>query len=213
MILALVIGATLLALGIARCPELVRAQLRRLPAPRPTARVSLPDLGPIEHGLKELSEHIGAVHTLAEDRGHEIARLQEGYDFTVTRSFARGVIKTIDLLRDFQAQLKAAHADSDLRSDALDRLEAAADQLCFLLEAHHIEPFTPAPGDEIAKDSLRFEPIGKHPAPSPADVGTVSQLEHPGWTLQLGDSRERVIRPAQVAVYAPADTPNESRSS
>ncbi len=213
MILALVIGATLLAVGIALGPELVRAQLGRLPPPRLTTHVSLPDLDPIEHGLKELAEHIGAVHSLADDRRHEITRLQEGYDFTVTRSFARGVIKTIDLLRDFEAQLRAAHAESDLRSDALDRLEAAEDQLCFLLEAHHIEPFTPAPGDEIAKDSLRFEPIAKHLAPSAEDVGKVSQLEHPGWTLQLGESRERVIRPALVAVYAPADTHNESRSS
>ena len=213
MILTLVIGAMLLGVGIALGPELVRTQLRRLPAPQLTAPVSLPDLDPIEHGLKELAEHIGAVHSLADDRRHEITRLQEGYDFTVTRSFARGVIKTIDFLRDFQAQLRAAHADSDLRSDALDRLEAARDQLSFLLEAHHIESFTPAPGDEIEKDSLRFEPIGKHPAPSPADVGKVSHLKHPGWTLQLSDSRERVIRPAQVTVYVPADTHNESTSS
>jgi len=213
VIAALVIGAALLALGIALGPERVRAQLRRLPALRPPVRFSFDELDLIEHRLKELAEHIGAVHSLADDRRQEIARLQEGYDFTVTRSFARGVIKAVDLLRDFQSQLKADHADSELRGDALARLEAAEDQLCFLLEAHQIEPFTPEPGDEIEQHSLRFEPIEKHPASSPADVGKVSQLKHPGWTLQLGDARERVIRPAQVAVYAPAHTQNESSPS
>ena len=216
MILALLIGATLLTLGIALGPERVHTQLRRLMRPRTplqTADILAPDFEPIEHRLKELSEHIEAVRSLAEDRRHEVARLREGHDFSVTRSFARGVIKTIDLLRDCQARLSEAHADSDVLKDALRHLEAGENQLCFLLEANQIEPFTPEPGDPIEAESLRFEPVEKHPAPTPSDVGKVSEVKHPGWILLLGDSQQRVIRPAQIAVYSPADNQNGSTPS
>jgi hypothetical protein len=72
------------------------------PAP---PRASPSELEDIHRRLEELADHIGAVRNLAEARGEEVERLREGRDFAATRAFARGVIKAIDLLQDFQRQL------------------------------------------------------------------------------------------------------------
>ena len=162
-----------------------------------------PELESIDGRLKEVSEHIEAVRGLAEDRGRELERLREGYDFAVTRSFARGVIKAIDLVHDFKEQLSQTHGKRNSRAlkDALSRFDATESQLLFLLEAHQIESFTPSPGDAVADDSLRFEPVETRAPESAADIGRVAEVKYPGYALVLGDSEERVIRPAQVSVF------------
>jgi molecular chaperone GrpE (heat shock protein) len=161
----------------------------------------------IDQRLKNLSQHVEAVRGLAEERGREIERLRDGYDFALTRSFARGVIKAIDLVQEFKEQLSRTHGKRKTRllSDALRRLDATESQLVFLLEAHQIELFTPAPGDSIEDDSQRFEPVESRPAESPSDVGRVIEVKSPGYVLVLGDSKERVIRPAKVSVSGALD--------
>lgn len=162
-------------------------------------------LDDIDHGLKDLAEHIGAVRHLAEERGAEIERYREGYNFSITRSLARGVIKTVDMLGDFRQQLEEVHsdADSELLSDALMRLEAASAQLEMLLEANQVEAYWPETGVSVESASQRFEPVEVRPTTDPEQHGRVAEVKYPGWILVRGDADERVIREAQVSVFGP----------
>lgn len=186
------------------------AWLRGSPQALPVTGESLAALAPLEdidRGLKDLGEHIEAVRGLAEERGSELERFREGYDFAVTRAFARGVIKAIDLIGDFREQLADRHGDdeSPVLKDALSRLEATAMHLELLLESNHIEPFHPEPGAAIEADSRRYEPVGKHPTERVEDHGRVASVKYPGWVLVIGDAQVRVVREAQVTVFSPVD--------
>ena len=170
-------------------------------------------LSDIDRGLKDLGEHIEAVRFLAEERGTQIERFREGYDYAITRSFARGVIKAIDMIGDFQRQLTERHGatDSPVLADALNRLEATAGQLTLLLEANCVESFIPEPGEAIADDSRRYEPVEKCPTERVEDHGHVAEVKYPGWIVVLGESEERVIREAQVSVFVPIEEGSDPR--
>ena len=217
VIQALAIAVLILAFAIALSyfgvdlPGLARERLHG----RGTGTQVLPEqLQPIHQRLEELTEHIGAVRELAETRGKEVERLREGRDFAATRGFARGVIKAVDLLQDFQAQLSEAYSDdeSPILKDALRRLEAAECQLTLLLEANRIEPFSPEPGESVLEDSRRFEPLESFPAQAEEDIGRVKSVSHPGYVLVQGESETVVIREAQVTVFGPAPVQEGSPS-
>lgn len=179
------------------------SQSCREPLPPP---VSPDDLQEIRSHLEELANHIGAVRELAEARGVELECLREGRDFAATRAFARGVIKAIDLLQDFQRQLSESHSEeeSPVLGEALRRLEAAESQLTLLLEANRIEPFTPEPGESVLEDSRRFKPVGRCPAEAEGEVGRVKSVRYPGYVLVQSESKAVVIREAHVIVFGPA---------
>ncbi len=160
----------------------------------------------IDRDLKDLGEHIEAVRHLAEERGVEIERFREGYNFSVTRSLARGVIKAIDMVEDFRRQLEDTHGGEESRvlSDALTRLEATSGQLEMLLEANQIEAFRPEHGDSIEEHSQRFEPVEVRATTDTEQHGHVAEVKHPGWMLIRGNNDVRVIRAALVSVYGPA---------
>jgi molecular chaperone GrpE (heat shock protein) len=170
-----------------------------------------PELEEIRRRLEALADHIGAIRELAEARGEEVERLREGRDFAATRAFARGVIKTIDLLQDFQSQLSESHSEGEsaLLGDALRRLEAAESQLTFLLEANRIEPFSPEPGESVLDGSRRFKPVERCPAGAGAEVGSVKSVRYPGYVLVQGESKAVVIREAHVTVFGPALAPEQ----
>ena len=98
----------------------------------------------LEKRLEGIDEHLNAIRSLAEERGRELERYREGYNLAVTRSFARGVIKAVDLVADYERQLKTAYkADgSALLDDALTRLAAVSDQLVLLLESNQVEQYS-----------------------------------------------------------------------
>lgn len=180
--------------------------------PHPCSEPAPPRASPgerenIHRRLEELADHIGAVRDLAEARGKEVERLREGRDFAATRAFARGVIKAIDLLQDFQRQLSESHSEeaSPLLGDALRRLEAAESQLTLLLEANRIEPFTPEPGESVFEDSRRFKPVERCPTETAAEVGKVKCVRYPGYALVQGESRDVVLREAHVIVFGPPE--------
>ncbi len=168
-----------------------------------TGEVLEVSLDQIDRELKDLGEHIGAVRHLAEERATEVERFREGYNYSVTRSLARGVIKAVDMLSDFRHQLQLRHGaeDSSVLSDAQTRLEATSAQLEMLLEANQIEAFWPETGASIEADSCSFEPVEVRSTTDPSKWGLVAEVKYPGWILIRGETDSRVIREAQVSVY------------
>ncbi len=158
----------------------------------------------LEKRLEGIDEHLNAIRGLAEERGRELERYREGYNLAVTRSFARGVIKAVDLVSDYERQLATAYqADgSALLEDARTRLAAVGDQLVLLLESNQVEQYSPEPGTALQDDARKLNPIETSPAPTPRDVGRVKHVRYPGYILRIAENEDRVIREAQVEVFA-----------
>ena len=159
----------------------------------------------IDGRLKEINENIGGIRTLAEERGAELERYREGYNLAAIRSLALGVIKTVDNIEDYEAQLAgqaASGEDEPVLAGALARLEATRDQLVMLLESNHIEAFLPSLGDSVEESSRRLNPVETRPASSAEEVGRIAEVKHRGYVLMIGDSEERVLREARVSVFA-----------
>jgi len=164
----------------------------------------------LTRGIKDLAEHIEAVRRLAEERGLEVERFRDGYNYSITRSFARGVIKAIDMIADFQQQLDETHGNTEsaLLADAQKRFRATADQLELLLEANQIESFEPEIGDSVDAHSTRMNPVGVRAASTHDSVGCVAEVTKSGWRLVRGETDEVVIREAEVCVFGPAEEAN-----
>ncbi|MHC4708887.1 MAG: hypothetical protein ACYTA3_00280 [Planctomycetota bacterium] len=154
--------------------------------------------------LREIDEHLGAIRELAEERAREVDRYRDGYNLSLIRSFARGVIRAIDLVDDYQQKLSSGLQQNGLAtvSDSLKCLAATRDQLILLLESNQIEQYTPSSGDSVREESRKVDVIETHPSANPGDVGRIKEVRYPGYVLTIAEGEEKVIRKARVAVFS-----------
>jgi molecular chaperone GrpE (heat shock protein) len=150
---------------------------------------------PLSNSLKELTQQVSAIREYAASQQDRVAKLQDGYDWGIIRTFCLRVIRCIDNL---ESRLTELPKDDG----AVRHLEEVKDELLFALESSGVEQFRPEVnsafhGQEKLAEALKE----KQPAKKPDQAGKIAQVIRPGYRYVIDDDNYRIVRTAQVKLY------------
>lgn len=147
----------------------------------------------INSQISSLNEQIQSFRSLAEDRGLELKRYKEGYDFSVTKSFVMGLIDNIKYIEKNLAR------DDIKNSDFARYLEASKDKLDLLLMGQGVEAYIPEIGKPIT-DIEGCKAVGTESTTDDQNVNLIHSITKPGYKIQLNSNEEKIIYEAEVIV-------------
>jgi len=97
---------------------------------------------PITSTLKELAQQVSAIRDYAASQQNRVEKLQDGYDWTIIRTFCLRVIRCID-------NIEKRMEDLGKDDGATAHLEEIRDELVFALESSGVEKFEPELNSEF----------------------------------------------------------------
>ncbi len=151
---------------------------------------------PLDSAINELTQQVSAIREYAACQQDRLEKLQDGYDWNIIRTFCLRVIRCIDNLesrigRLGQTDSKAVH------------LEEIRDELIFALESSGIEQFEPKIDSEYRGQEKFAEAVKeKQESDDPKKAGNIAKVIRPGYQYFINEENVKVVRPAQVKLYA-----------
>lgn len=150
---------------------------------------------PINTTLKELAQQVSAIRDYAASQQDRVEKLQDGYDWTIIRTFCLRVIRCIDNMENRIARLTDAN-------DSTAHLEEVKDELLFALESSGIEQFRPELHSEFRGQEKFAEAVkDKETAGEKDKAGTIAKVIRPGYRYIVDDDSYKVVRTAQVKLF------------
>jgi len=151
---------------------------------------------PINSAINELTEQVSAIREYAACQQDRLEKLQDGYDWNIIKTFCLRVIRCIDNLENRIVQLGEKEAKAM-------HLEEVRDELIFALESSGIEQFEPEIESEYRGQEKFAEAVkDKQKSKNPDHTGKIAQVIRPGYQYFINEDNVKVVRPAQVKLYA-----------
>jgi molecular chaperone GrpE (heat shock protein) len=151
---------------------------------------------PLDSAISELTQQVSAIREYAACQQDRLEKLQDGYDWNIIRTFCLRVIRCIDNLESRINRLgeedgKAMH------------LEEIRDELIFALESSGIEQFEPEVNSEYRGQEKFAEAVkDKQESDNPEQAGNIAKVIRPGYQYFINEENVKVVRPAQVKLFA-----------
>lgn len=150
---------------------------------------------PLSNTLKELAQQVSAIREYAACQQDRVEKLQDGYDWSIIRTFCLRVIRCIDNLENRIERL----GEDD---EGVLQLEEVRDELLFALESSGIEQFRPETGGDYRGQEKFAEAVKeKETAQNPGQVGTIARVVRPGYRYITDEDSFKVVRTAQVKLF------------
>jgi molecular chaperone GrpE (heat shock protein) len=151
---------------------------------------------PIDNTLNDLTEQVSAIREYAANQQDRLEKLQDGYDWNIIRTFCLRVIRCVDNLENRIAQ--KAKQDSEATA-----LKEVRDELIFALESSGIEQFEPETNSEYRGQEKLAEAVkDKLKCDDPQQTGKIANVIRPGYQYFINEEQVKIVRPAQVRLYA-----------
>ncbi|MHC4568627.1 MAG: nucleotide exchange factor GrpE [Planctomycetota bacterium] len=151
---------------------------------------------PIDNTLNDLTQQVSAIREYAANQQGRLEKLQDGYDWNIIRTFCLRVIRCIDNIENRIAKLANKKAQRTL-------LEEVRDELIFALESSGIEQFEPEIETEYrGKEKLAEAVKDKVSCDDPEQAGRIAEVVRPGYQYLIDEGNTKIVRPAQVKLYA-----------
>lgn len=151
-------------------------------------------LDQINNQFSSLNEQVQSFRTLAEERGIELKKYKDGYNYSITKSFIIGLIENIKYID------KNLQREEIKNSDFARYLEASKDKLELLLVAQGVEKYNPEIGRPIM-ETEGCKAIGTLPTSEDNQVNLIQAIIASGYKLQLNKSESNIIYDAEVIVF------------
>ncbi len=150
---------------------------------------------PINNTLSELAQQVSAIREYASSQQDRLSKLQDGYDWNITKTFCLRVIRCIDNLEKRISQL----LEKDM--DVVD-LEEIRDEMLFALESSGVEQYEPElNSDYHGQEKLAEAVKGKESCNNKNQKGKIAKIIRPGYQFFIDEENVKVVRPAQVMLY------------
>lgn len=151
---------------------------------------------PINSAINELTQQVSAIREYAACQQDRLEKLQDGYDWNIVKSFCLRVIRCIDNLENRIIRI----GEKDARAI---HLEEVRDELIFALESSGIEQFEPEIESEYRGQEKFAEAVkDKQKSNDPNRTGRIAQVIRPGYQYFINEENVKVVRPAQVKLFA-----------
>ncbi len=170
-------------------------------SPQPSTQTgvlsTLMSTAPVAHELNELTLEVSAIREYAASQQDRVARLQDGYDWSIIKRFCIRIIRCIDNMNERIAHL--AEEGEDTQS-----LEDVRDELVFSLESSGVEQFEPEINACYKGLEKKVEAVKTREPTNDLDlVGKIAKVIKPGYEYVVSDEEVRVVRCSQVKLYGP----------
>jgi hypothetical protein len=150
---------------------------------------------PINNTLSELTQQVSAIREYASSQQDRLTKLQDGYDWNITKTFCMRVIRCIDNLEKRISQL------SKKDMEVVD-LEEVRDEMLFALESSGVEQYEPElNSDYHGQEKLAEAVKGKENCDDKKQTGTIAKIIRPGYQFFIDEENVKIVRPAQVKLY------------
>jgi len=150
---------------------------------------------PLSDSLKELTRQVSAIREYASEQQERVNKLQEGYDWNITRTFCLRIIRCIDNLDDRIVRLAKRDVDTT-------ELEEIRDELIFALESSSVEQFKPEVKSNYRGQEKNSEPVKERETCEDGELkGKIAQIIRPGYQYVIDDENVRVVRAARVKLF------------
>jgi molecular chaperone GrpE (heat shock protein) len=151
---------------------------------------------PLKSAINELTEQVSAIREYAASQQNRLEKLQDGYDWNIIRTFCLRVIRCIDNLENRISQLGEEEAK-------VIHLEEVMDELIFALESSGVEQFEPEINSRYQGQEKYAEAVkDKQQSDDPNQTGKIAQVIRPGYQYFINEGNIKVVRPAQVKLFA-----------
>jgi len=151
---------------------------------------------PINNTLSELTQQVSAIREYAASQQDRLTKLQDGYDWNITRTFCLRVIRCIDNLERRISQM------TEKNIDAAD-LEEVRDEMLFALESSGVEQFEPEINSDYHGQEKYAEAIKEKESCDGTNnrTGKIAKIIRPGYQYFIDEENVKVVRPAQVKLF------------
>ncbi|MHC4557584.1 MAG: nucleotide exchange factor GrpE [Planctomycetota bacterium] len=151
---------------------------------------------PIDNTLKDLSQQVSAIRQYTAYQQDRLTKLQDGYDWNIIRTFCLRIIRCIDNLESRICQINKQDAKAT-------HLEEVRDELIFALESSGIEQFEPEINTYYRGQEKYAEAVkDKQDCDDPKQRGKIARIIRPGYQYFINEENIKVVRPAQVKLFA-----------
>lgn len=151
---------------------------------------------PLNNALKELTEQVSAIREYASHQQERVEKLQDGYDWSIIRTFCLRVIRCIDNIEGRIEQL----SEEDV---AAEHLREVRDELVFALESSGVEQFKPEVNSLYRGQEKSTEAVKeREPCDDPEQSGRIAGIVRPGYQYFIDEDNFKVVRAAQVKLFA-----------
>ena len=151
---------------------------------------------PLNNALKELTEQVSAIREYASHQQERVEKLQDGYDWSIIRTFCLRVIRCIDNIEGRIEQL----SEGDVGAE---HLREVRDELVFALESSGVEQFKPEVNSLYRGQEKSTEAVKeREPCDDPEQSGKIARIVRPGYQYFIDEDNFKVVRAAQVKLFA-----------
>lgn len=150
---------------------------------------------PLSNTLKELAQQVSAIREYAASQQNRVEKLQDGYDWTIIRTFCLRVIRCIDNLENRITRLTGDE-------EAAAQLDEVKDELLFALESSGIEQFRPEIQSDYRGQEKLAEAVKEKEITGDSDqIGKIAKVIRPGYRYIIDEESCKIVRTAQVKLY------------
>jgi molecular chaperone GrpE (heat shock protein) len=151
---------------------------------------------PLVESMTELTQQVSAIREYASSQQERVKKLQDGYDWGIIKNFCLRIIRCIDNLDNRMASVEKD--DGQVK-----HLQEVKDELIFALESTGVEQFKPEVNSEYRGQEKNAEAVkDKQPNSDKALAGKIARVIRPGYQYFIDDEHFKVVRTAQVKLYA-----------
>jgi len=150
---------------------------------------------PLNNTLSELSQQMSAIREYAASQQTRLTKLQDGYDWNITRTFCLRVIRCIDNLENRISQMTEQNIE-------VNGLEEIKDELLFALESSGVEQFEPEINSDYHGQEKFAEAVKEKEACEDSKrTGKVAKIIRPGYQYFIDEENIKIVRPAQIKLF------------
>lgn len=150
---------------------------------------------PLNGALEDLTEQVSAIREYASHQQQRVEKLQDGYDWSIIRTFCLRVIRCIDNIETRIERLSDKEGDTG-------HLEEVRDELIFALESSGVEQFRPEVNSVYRGQEKSTEAVKeKEHCENAENAGTIAQVVRPGYQYFIDEDNFKVVRAAQVKLF------------
>jgi len=150
---------------------------------------------PLNGALEDLTEQVSAIREYASAQQERVEKLQDGYDWSIIRTFCLRVIRCIDNLESRIERLSEENLETG-------HLEEVRDELIFALESSGVEQFRPEVNSVYRGQEKSTEAVKeREDCDDEAKAGTIAKVVRPGYRYFIDEGNLKVIRSAQVKLF------------
>ena len=154
------------------------------------------EANPLDNTLEELTQQVSAIREYTAFQQDRLEKLQDGYDWNIIRNFCLRIIRCIDNLDVRISRL--AKGDSGAA-----HLKEIKDELIFALESSGVEQFEPEINSDYRGQEKYAEAVKNRQSCNDAEKsGKIAKVLRPGYQYFINEQTVKVIRPAQVKLFA-----------